>query len=125
MGTFAEDCAQAFGARVGGRHVGTFGTIGCFSTQQGKHMTTGEGGIVVTDDPALARRLYLLINKAWGYGDPQPDHYFLALNYRASELQERYPTYYGAAWVAIARLWLDTDLLGGCGTAAPGSTTTG
>lgn len=81
-----EDCAQAFGARVGGRHVGTFGTIGCFSTQQGKHMTTGEGGIVVTDDPALARRLYLLINKAWGYGDPQPDHYFLALNYRASEL---------------------------------------
>lgn len=34
---------------------------------------------------------------------------------RATELQERYPTYYGAAWVAIARLWLDTELLGGCG----------
>jgi dTDP-4-amino-4,6-dideoxygalactose transaminase len=31
--------------------------------------------------------MYLYINKAWGYGDPQPDHYFLALNYRMSELQ--------------------------------------
>jgi dTDP-4-amino-4,6-dideoxygalactose transaminase len=42
---------------------------------------------VVTNDAALARRMYLFINKAWGYGDPQPDHYFLALNYRMSELQ--------------------------------------
>jgi dTDP-4-amino-4,6-dideoxygalactose transaminase len=31
--------------------------------------------------------MYLLINKAWGYGDPNPDHYFIALNYRISELQ--------------------------------------
>jgi perosamine synthetase len=31
--------------------------------------------------------VYLFINKAWGYGDPQPDHYFLSLNYRISELQ--------------------------------------
>ena len=31
--------------------------------------------------------MFLFINKAWGYGDPQPDHYFLALNYRLSELQ--------------------------------------
>ena len=31
--------------------------------------------------------MYLFINKAWGYGDPDPDHYFLALNYRMSELQ--------------------------------------
>jgi dTDP-4-amino-4,6-dideoxygalactose transaminase len=82
-----EDCAQAFLATYGGAYVGTLGAIGCFSLQQGKHITCGEGGIVVTSDPALARRMYLFINKAWGYGDPEPDHYFLALNSRMSELQ--------------------------------------
>lgn len=90
-----EDCAQAFGARYDGRPVGTLGAIGTFSLQQGKHVTTGEGGLVVTNDDALARRMVLFINKAWGYGDPQPDHYFLALNYRMSEL-------HGA--VAVAQL---------------------
>jgi dTDP-4-amino-4,6-dideoxygalactose transaminase len=82
-----EDCAQAFLARCDGRLVGTFGASGCFSLQQGKHITTGEGGLVVTPDATLARRMFLFINKAWGYGDAQPDHYFLALNYRMSELQ--------------------------------------
>ena len=82
-----EDCAQAFMTRYDGKLVGTIGTIGCFSLQQGKHITTGEGGLVVSNDDALARRMYLLINKAWGYGDPNPDHYFIALNYRISELQ--------------------------------------
>jgi dTDP-4-amino-4,6-dideoxygalactose transaminase len=82
-----EDCAQSFLARYDGRYVGTFGAIGCFSMQQGKHMTTGEGGLVVSNDEALARRMFLLINKAWGYGDQNPDHYFIALNYRISELQ--------------------------------------
>src|SRR5262245_47638183 len=48
-----EDCAQAFLARYDGRRVGTFGAIGCFSLQQGKHITTGEGGLVVTNDEAL------------------------------------------------------------------------
>jgi dTDP-4-amino-4,6-dideoxygalactose transaminase len=82
-----EDCAQAFGSTYGGRPVGTLGAIGTFSLQQGKHITTGEGGIVVTDDDAHGRHMYLYLNKAWGYGDPKPDHYFLALNYRLSELQ--------------------------------------
>jgi dTDP-4-amino-4,6-dideoxygalactose transaminase len=82
-----EDCAQAFLAQANGRYVGTVGAIGCFSLQQGKHITTGEGGLVTTDDPALARRMFLYINKAWGYGDANPDHYFLALNYRMTELQ--------------------------------------
>ena len=44
-----EDCAQAFGARQAGQLVGTIGAIGCFSLQQGKHITTGEGGLVVTE----------------------------------------------------------------------------
>jgi len=82
-----EDAAQAFLAQENGKHIGTIGKIGCFSLQQGKHITTGEGGMVTTDDDALARRMFLFINKAWGYGDTNPDHYFLALNYRVSELQ--------------------------------------
>jgi dTDP-4-amino-4,6-dideoxygalactose transaminase len=90
-----EDCAQAYGTTYRGRNVGTFGSIGCFSLQQGKHMTTGEGGMVVSSDPALFRRMQLFIDKAWGYGDPNPDHYFLALNYRMTEL---------AGAVALAQL---------------------
>jgi dTDP-4-amino-4,6-dideoxygalactose transaminase len=82
-----EDCAQAFLASHDSRPVGTMGAIGCYSLQQGKHITTGEGGLVVTADAILARWMFLFINKAWGYGDPTPDHYFLALNYRMSELQ--------------------------------------
>jgi dTDP-4-amino-4,6-dideoxygalactose transaminase len=50
-------------------------------------MTAGEGGFVVTDDPDLALRMKLFHNKGWGYGDAAPDHYFLALNYRMTELQ--------------------------------------
>jgi perosamine synthetase len=82
-----EDAAQSFMASHNGTYVGAFGTVGCFSLQQGKHITTGEGGICTTNDPAIARRIFLFINKAWGYGDQNPDHYFLALNYRMTELQ--------------------------------------
>ncbi len=82
-----EDCAQAFLARHQGQTVGAIGDIGCFSLQQGKHITTGEGGLMVTNNADYARRMFLFINKAWGYGDPAPDHYFLALNYRMTELQ--------------------------------------
>jgi perosamine synthetase len=82
-----EDCAQAPLARAEGKPVGAFGAIGCFSLQQGKHITTGEGGVVITSNPEYSRRAFLFINKAWGYGDAKPDHYFLALNYRMSELQ--------------------------------------
>jgi perosamine synthetase len=82
-----EDSAQGFLATHNGQSVGAIGTIGCFSLQQGKHITTGEGGIVTTNDDALARRMFLFINKAFGYGDPNPDHYFIAPNYRMCELQ--------------------------------------
>ncbi len=90
-----EDCAQSFLATYRGTLTGAIGDIGCFSMQQGKHMTTGEGGIVITRNDAYARRVRLFVNKAWGYGDPKPDHYFVAPNYRLTELQ-------GA--VAIAQL---------------------
>lgn len=82
-----EDCAQAFLARSRDRLVGTLGAVGCFSLQQGKHITAGEGGLVVTADPVLARRIRLFVNKGWEYGSAHPDHEFLALNYRMSELQ--------------------------------------
>ncbi|MEP6626108.1 MAG: DegT/DnrJ/EryC1/StrS family aminotransferase [Acidimicrobiia bacterium] len=82
-----EDCAQAFLTRRAGRLVGTFGVGACFSTQQGKHITTGEGGLVTSDDDAFARRARVFVNKAWPYGEADPDHEFLALNYRTTELQ--------------------------------------
>lgn len=81
-----EDCAQAYLAAAGENLVGTIGAIGCFSLQQGKHITTGEGGFVITDDAALARRMRVFVNKAWPYGEAGPDHEFLALNYRTTEL---------------------------------------
>src|SRR5262245_39181127 len=81
-----EDCAQAFHCTYKGKPVGTIGDIGAFSLQQTKHMTAGEGGMVVSRDEALSRRARLFIDKAWGYGDPKPDHYFLALNYRMTEV---------------------------------------
>jgi dTDP-4-amino-4,6-dideoxygalactose transaminase len=90
-----EDCAQALLAKQNGRLVGTIGTIGILSLQQGKHMTTGEGGMVITSHAALARRMRLFSDKAWGYGDSDPDHYFLALNYRMTELQGANSKYKG------------------------------
>jgi dTDP-4-amino-4,6-dideoxygalactose transaminase len=81
-----EDCAQAFGATLHGRKVGQFGRVAAFSLQQGKHITSGEGGLVVTDDDDLARHMRLYINKAWDYDTPG-DHDFLALNYRMTELE--------------------------------------
>ncbi len=98
-----EDCAQAYGAHVGKRPVGAIGNIGCFSLQQGKHITTGEGGLVVTDDEALGRRARVFVNKGWPYGEAGPDHEFLALNYRLTELQ---------ACVARAQLVKLDDMLG-------------
>ncbi len=82
-----EDCAQAFLARSQGRLVGTVGAVATFSLQQAKHITTGEGGLVVTSDAGLARRIRLFVDKAWPYGEPDPDHEFLALNSRMTELQ--------------------------------------
>lgn len=82
-----EDTAQAYLATWKGQKVGTIGDVGCFSMQQGKHICTGEGGLNVTRDDELRRTMKLFVDKAWGYGDPKPDHYFPALNYRLTELQ--------------------------------------
>ena len=52
-----EDSAQCFLGRIDGKIAGTLGAIGSFSFQNSKHMTCGEGGITVTDDPNLALRM--------------------------------------------------------------------
>lgn len=57
--TLIEDCAHTGGARWGGRLTGTFGAVGCFSTQTYKHMNSGEGGLLVTDDPDIAAKAIL------------------------------------------------------------------
>lgn len=59
-----EDCAEAHGARCRGRLVGSMGRMGCFSFYGNKILTTGEGGMVVTDDEALAARVRFLKDHA-------------------------------------------------------------
>jgi len=59
-----EDCAQAPAARYRGRCAGTIADIGVYSLNYHKHIHTGEGGVCVTNDPALAERLQLIRNHA-------------------------------------------------------------
>lgn len=84
-----EDCAQAFGCVYRGRAVGTWGKLGCFSFNEFKHISCGDGGMVVTDDEELAARLRLATDKCYdrrpGIAVRNPT--FLANNYRMTELQ--------------------------------------
>jgi dTDP-4-amino-4,6-dideoxygalactose transaminase len=82
-----EDAAQAYLASTKSGLVGALGDLAAFSLQQGKHITCGEGGFVTTHDADTARSVRNFVNKAWPYGDPNPDHRSLALNYRLTELQ--------------------------------------
>lgn len=58
--TVIEDCAHTMGATWAGRKSGNFGHIACFSCQTYKHMNAGEGGLLTTDDAALAARATIL-----------------------------------------------------------------
>lgn len=83
-----EDCAQALLAETDRRVlVGTIGHLGCFSLQQSKHITCGDGGIVITDDYDLGRRARLFADKGWPRDTRERTHLFLGLNYRMTELQ--------------------------------------
>ena len=90
-----EDAAHAIGSQLGGQMLGTWGQMGCFSFFSNKNMTTGEGGMLVTDDDELAARLRLLRSHgmtsltwdrhkghAWSY-----DVVDLGYNYRIDELR--------------------------------------
>ncbi len=81
-----EDAAEAHGAQYRGRRVGGLGTTGCFSFYGNKLITTGEGGICVTDDGALAERLRLLRDHGM---DPKRTYWHdtVGYNYRMTNLQ--------------------------------------
>ena len=83
-----EDCAQAYLARERPADpvVGTIGHLGCFSLQQTKHITTGDGGLVITDDAKLARAMRLFADKAWPRDTGERTYLSFALNYRMPEL---------------------------------------
>jgi CDP-6-deoxy-D-xylo-4-hexulose-3-dehydrase len=83
-----EDCCEALGTRWRGKHVGTFGVAGAFSFFFSHVLSTMEGGMVVTDDPATARLLRLWRNHGW---EPQPGQHFSfptwGMNLRPTEVQ--------------------------------------
>jgi dTDP-4-amino-4,6-dideoxygalactose transaminase len=84
-----EDCAQSHGATYRGKPLGSTGVIGCYSFNEFKHISCGDGGICVTNDEALARKIRLATDKAY---DRSPnltrrEPKFLADNYRMTELQ--------------------------------------
>ncbi len=82
-----EDCCQAYFSEYKGHLSGTMGAINCFSMQQSKHMTTGDGGITVTDDDNLSTRAKLFMDKGWPREPGVPREYlFLGMNYRMNEL---------------------------------------
>lgn len=80
-----EDVAQAIGARYAGRHLGTFGRLGCFSFYPAKNLgAAGEAGLVVTDNSNLAQRIRALRNHA------QKERYVhseIGFNYRMDGVQ--------------------------------------
>jgi dTDP-4-amino-4,6-dideoxygalactose transaminase len=55
-----EDCAHTMGAKWDGQHTGTWGKVGCYSTQTYKHINSGEGGLLVTDDDDVAAQAILM-----------------------------------------------------------------
>jgi perosamine synthetase len=81
-----EDAAQSCGASRGNMKAGTFGTFGCFSFFGNKIITTGEGGMVVTDDPDLASRMHFLRGHAMS-PDRRYFHPELGFNYRMTGMQ--------------------------------------
>lgn len=81
-----EDAAEAHGAKCRGRPCGSFGDVSTFSFYANKLVTTGEGGMVLTDDPAIAERCRSLRNLCFG-GDRRFIHEELGWNYRMSNLQ--------------------------------------
>ncbi|TMR24828.1 DegT/DnrJ/EryC1/StrS family aminotransferase [Nonomuraea turkmeniaca] len=82
-----EDCAQAWLTELpGGGYAGTAGHVGTLSLQQWKHITCGDGGLTITDDDELARRMRLFADKGWDRAAGR-SHESLGLNYRMTELQ--------------------------------------
>ncbi|MHB8530308.1 MAG: DegT/DnrJ/EryC1/StrS family aminotransferase [Caulobacteraceae bacterium] len=80
-----EDCAEALGAKIGEKHVGTFGDVGTYSFFGNKTVTTGEGGALITNDDVLAARL----RQTKGQGQSLNRRYWhetLGFNYRMTNI---------------------------------------
>lgn len=88
-----EDTAQAPGAMLGDQYAGTLGDIGVYSLNYHKHIHSGEGGIIVTDDDGLAEKLRLIRNhaeavlSAKGVRDKSELVNMVGFNYRMTEIE--------------------------------------
>lgn len=84
-----EDCAQAHGCHYEEKPVGVFGQIGCYSLNEFKHIACGDGGLVITSDDAIAKKLRLSTDKGYDRspGVAVRNAAFMANNYRMTELQ--------------------------------------
>jgi len=82
-----EDCAQSWLAQYRGDPVGTMGSIGCFSLNGYKHISAGDGGVCLTRDAELARRMRLFTDKAYDRLRGERNPPVFAMNYRMTELQ--------------------------------------
>lgn len=82
-----EDAAHAHGASLEGRSLGTWGNAGIFSFQASKNMSAGEGGLILTNDPALAELCNSYIWAGRVTGRPWYEHHRLGWNYRLTEFQ--------------------------------------
>ena len=81
-----EDAAEAHGAEYHGKRVGSFGEISCFSFFGNKIITTGEGGMCLTNDEGLARKMRILRDHGTTLGKPYW-HDVVGFNYRMTNLQ--------------------------------------
>lgn len=82
-----EDCAEAHGAEYKRKKVGTFGDVGCYSFYANKIITTGEGGLIVTDNEEVAERAHWLRAHAFGRHGKHYWHDEVGYGYRMSGMQ--------------------------------------
>lgn len=82
-----EDATEALGATYKGQMAGTFGHVGVFSFNGNKIITTGGGGMLVTNDPQLARRARILVNQGRDPEEIEYSHEEIGYNYRLTNLQ--------------------------------------
>jgi perosamine synthetase len=82
-----EDCCQAWGAKTRGRPIGTVGHIACWSLQNTKHITTGDGGVVASNDERFGPILQMCGDKGANRSKPGGGFKSFATNYRMSEPQ--------------------------------------
>ncbi len=84
--TVIEDSCEALGAEYKGRKAGTLGDYGVFAFYPNKQITTGEGGVIVTDDDRAADLMRALRNQGRAVGDTWLQHTYLGYNYRLDEM---------------------------------------